>query len=60
MVGLSKSMWSLALQPLKMYLYCPIVYNYQTWKGGDLPRRTVTGKVLLCFCNMILQDHVRN
>ena len=36
MVDLSKSMWNLALQPLKtLYLHYHNAYGHQTWHGGE-------------------------
>ena len=44
--SLSKSMCNRALQPLKtLYLHYRNVYGHQTWQtwqGGDLPRRAPT------------------
>ena len=60
MPDLSKSMWNVALQPLKTNLYCHNAYGNQTWKGVELQWGAPTDKDAWPFAHVILWDHVTN
>ena len=61
MADLSKSMWNLALQPLKTsYLQYSNTYDHQPRQGGDLLWGTSVHKVTWHFDHLVLEDHATN